>query len=160
MRSLGIRVSREEIYLGIYSSEEKKVISEQIILPKIIDFPNKLKFLRHNIIDLLNEYEIKFVGIKIIEYTAKNKDVNRIFIEGVLQESLASNNEIIYFIENKQTISNTLNIKNKYDLLSEKIKEFSIFMETQSINFDKKTNPEKREAILVALSAYKKGLCK
>lgn len=160
MRSLGIRVSGEEIYLGIYSSEEKKVISEQIILPKIIDFPNKLKFLRHNIIDLLNEYKIKFVGIKIIEYTSQNKDVNRIFIEGVLQESLASNNDIIYFIENKQTISNTLNIKNKYDLLSEKIKEFTVFMETQSIDFDKKTNPEKREAILVSLSAYKKGLCK
>lgn len=160
MRSLGIRVSGEEIYLGIFSSEENKIISEQIFLPQIIDFPNKLKFLRHNLIDLLNEYKIKFVGIKIIEHTSQNRDINRIFIEGVLQESLASNSDIIYFIENKQTISKTLNIKKKYDLLSEKIKEFNIFMEEQSIYFDKKTNTWKREAILVALSAYKKGIIK
>ena len=105
MRSLGIRVTGEEINLCIVDSEDKELILDKIILPPLFDFPRKLKYLRFNLIDILSEYEICYVSIKVVEYNAKNINTNRCFIEGVIQESLATSNILSFVVDNVQSLS-------------------------------------------------------
>jgi hypothetical protein len=155
--SLGIRVSGENVFLCILKSN-KDYIYEQIILPKVFDLPNKLKYLRFNLIDILDEYEIKFVSLKVIEFNSRNFDLTRCFIEGVIQETLASSTIDSYTIDKLQNLSKKLKLKT--DIIKLLISNNDNFFDYLSnCGFDKliKPNKEKRESFLLALSSFKEN---
>lgn len=161
MNSLGIRVKKTEIFLSIYDNKNKEILQEKIKLPKIVDFPTKLKYLRFTLIDILNEYDIKFVGIKIAEQLAQKYqkcDTERVSIEGVIQESLATSDIKEYYIANIQSLSSILKIKPIYfKNLIDSADEFNKFTKIYINNFNEKTNEQKREAILIAIATNIKG---
>lgn len=112
----------------------------------------KVKYLRFNLIDILSEYEISYVSIKVVEYNAQKIDTKRCFIDGVVQESLATSNILNFAVDNVQSLSKKLNISStKYkDLISKQ----NLFIEyINKLDFSvSETNKEKREAALLAIS--------
>jgi len=152
MKSLGIRVVGEEINLSIADKENEKIILEKIILPPLFHFPKKLKYLRFNLIDIFSEYSISYVSIKTIEYNAKSIDVKRCFIEGVIQEALATSEIQKYTIENLKGLAKKLNLTTKeYKNLLKNQEYFIKYINEKSFIVDK-TNETKREAVLLSLS--------
>lgn len=91
MNVLGVRVSPKVIYFSVCNSIEEEIINvEKIIVPQMLIVPEKLKYIRNNILDLLREYNIQKAGIRICESNSKNIDIERLYLEGVIQETFAS----------------------------------------------------------------------
>lgn len=91
MNVLGVRVSPKIIYFSVFDSIEEKIINiEKIIVPQMLIVPEKLKYIRNNILDLLREYNIQKAGIRICESNSQNIDIERLYLEGVIQETFAS----------------------------------------------------------------------
>ncbi len=61
-------------------------------IPFSLDIPERLNFVRNTILDIMTEYEVTRAAIRISEFgrTLDQRGIERIQIEGVLQESLAS----------------------------------------------------------------------
>lgn len=152
MRTLGIRVCGDKIYLCIIDKFDKELILDKIILPPFFDFPRQLKYLRFNLIDILAEYNISHVSIKVVEYTAKKVNAKRCFIEGVIQESLATSNILDFTIENLKGLSKKLSISsNEYKNLINNQNIFVKYINDLGFEIDS-TDKEKRESVLLALS--------
>ena len=91
MNILGIRVSPKTIYFSIFDSNEysfKNVV--KISVPQALIIPEQLKYIRNNILDLLREYKVEKAGIKITEGNAQSISIERLYLEGVIQETFAS----------------------------------------------------------------------
>lgn len=158
MNTLGIRVSPSQITYVIYESENKQFIFKSYKRPNFLSFPEFLKYIRYNFLDILEFHKIKYVAIKQIEYTSKNCHPERIGIEGVIQEALASSNIFGYFIENKQSFFKVL--KEKSEIIKLALENQDKFLQIINIygNLDSKiTNEEAREATFSAIIALKKG---
>ncbi|SNB59169.1 hypothetical protein SAMN04487880_3447 [Marinobacter sp. es.042] len=98
MRTIGIRAEPKKVTFVIYDTSENAVINiEEIKVPKVLDFPEVLKYLRNNILDVISEYEVLRAGLRISEPTAKKTNIVRVQIEGVIQEALASSSVEAYF---------------------------------------------------------------
>lgn len=158
MNSLGIRVTSEGIIYIVYKSDLKEFIFKIYKRPSFLSLPEFLKYIRYNFLDVLISYKIEYVAIKKIEYNAKNIDFERIAIEGVIQEALASSDILDYYIETKQSL-NTINeiginykkIMNSSNKFKDSLKEYG-----DMSNLD--MNDEKnKEAVLCSIIAFKKG---
>ncbi len=91
MNILGIRVTPKKIYFSIFDKHNNAFKNiEVIVVPQSLVMPEKLKYIRNNIFDLLREYHIQQAGIKITEGNAKAMNIERLYIEGVIQETFAS----------------------------------------------------------------------
>lgn len=100
MNILGIRVSPKAVYFSILDSNKKEFRNvEKIVVPQALIIPEQLKYIRNNILDLLQEYHIGKAGIKITEGNAQSISIQRLYIEGVIQETFASSQ-----IENYKTL--------------------------------------------------------
>ncbi len=109
MRSIGIRVEPSGVTFAIYDSENREIINiEKLIIPKALDVPEQLKFIRSNILDILREYGIERAGIRITEPNAQRMNIPRIQIEGVIQETFASSPVNSYFTGQISSISSKL----------------------------------------------------
>lgn len=98
MKTIGIRVSTAEVTYAIYDSDNKRVISAaQIIYPKALDAPEALKYIRNTILDIIRENSVFSAGIRTAEPMAQSVNIERIQIEGVIQEALASSTVARYF---------------------------------------------------------------
>lgn len=165
MNTLGIRVTPSEIYYSIYESEIKKIEIKVFKRAKYLEIPEYLKYIRYNLLDILSCKEIELVTIKKIEGNSININFERIYIEGVIQEALASSNVKKYFIENKTSFlkqakkikSETKDIK----LILKNKENFNNFIcDLVDLNTINGSNEEIREAILASVLAYNKGnLC-
>lgn len=155
MNSLGIRVTSEGI---IYQSDPKKFIFKFYKRPSFLSLPEFLKYIRYNFLDVLIFYKIEYVAIKRIEYNAKNIDFERIAIEGVMQEALASSNILDYFIENKQSLNTINEIGINYKKIMNSSNKFKESLKEYGDMCDLNMNDEKnKEALLCAIIAFKKG---
>lgn len=91
MNILGIRVSPKKIFFSVFNSIENQFKNvETIHIPQALIMPEQLKYVRNTILDLLREYHIQKAGIKITEGNAKSLSIERLYIEGVIQETFAS----------------------------------------------------------------------
>ncbi|WP_281773734.1 MULTISPECIES: hypothetical protein [Pasteurellaceae] len=91
MNILGIRVSPKTIYFSIFDSNEYSFKNvEKISVPQALIIPEQLKYIRNNILDLLREYKVEKAGIKITEGNAQSISIERLYLEGVIQETFAS----------------------------------------------------------------------
>jgi Holliday junction resolvasome RuvABC endonuclease subunit len=98
MKTIGIRSTPSEVIFAIYEDEAAKVINvEAIKIPSALSTPESLKYIRSNLLDVLREYEISKAGIRTTEPSAQSISIERIQIEGVIQEAFASSNLTAYF---------------------------------------------------------------
>nr|DAU48999.1 MAG TPA: Protein of unknown function (DUF3010) [Caudoviricetes sp.] len=149
MNILGIRVTPKKIYFSIFDkhNNEFKTI-EVIVVPQSLIMPEKLKYIRNNIFDLLREYNVQRAGIKITEGNAQAMNIDRLYIEGVIQETFASSK-----IESYKTLM-LAGIASK---LQTSAKELKKFIEKQDNQTEIQMNvtdcvKEEIESMLVAMA--------
>lgn len=112
MRTIGLRAKPDAITFVIFDSDEARIINiETMKIPKALSNPESLKYVRTNILDILREYSIDKAGIRIMESNAKQRNIPRVQIEGVIQETFASSSLEKYFCGQISSISKLINIE-------------------------------------------------
>ncbi|HEI6731374.1 hypothetical protein ACVSUJ_22630 [Yersinia enterocolitica] len=148
MRILGVRAAPKVASFIVYCSEDKELKCADVInIPQTLSIPEQLKYIRNNILDILREYDVSLAAIRVCEANAKKPSIERLYIEGVIQEAFSSSNVKDYFILRKQGIYRRLGLTSEeYDSA---INGNLSVMGIETSNFDSTTN----EAILSALAA-------
>lgn len=109
---IGVRASPTEVIYCVFDSEEDQIINiGKISIPKSLGVPEQLKHIRLNLLDILREYDISEAGIRILEPTAQSISIERVQIEGVIQEAFASSNVKNYYIGQISSISSRIGIE-------------------------------------------------
>lgn len=149
MRSIGFRVQPKVVTFAIYDSESAEIINiETIGVPEALYVPERLKYIRNNVLDILKEYKIKRAGIKITEPNAQTINLLRVQIEGVIQEAFASSELEKYVAAHISTLSSLLEIQ-RIDFKKYIDNELTY---TQVENWGT-LKPIEREAVLSAIGA-------
>lgn len=149
MNILGIRVTPKKIYFSIFDKHNNEFKNiEVIVVPQSLIMPEKLKYIRNNIFDLLREYNVQRAGIKITEGNAKKMNIDRLYIEGVIQETFASSKIESY---------KTLMLAGMASKLQTSAKELKKFIEKQDNQTEIQMNvadyvKEEIESMLVAVA--------
>jgi Holliday junction resolvasome RuvABC endonuclease subunit len=152
MNILGIRVEPKKTTFSVISIENEnyKIINIELIkIPAALDFPEKLKYIRNCVLDILREYNISIAGIRVAESNAQNLDVTRLHIEGVIQEAFSSSNVEQYFVGRKNSIASKLNMTGKE--LESVFKGDKVFELID--NWDVCRTRPARESVLTAMGA-------
>lgn len=111
MNTIGIRVSPSEVTFSIFDTDEDSIINiEEIAIPNALTIPERLKYIRCNILDVLREYEVKKAGIRLSEPSARQINLERVQIESVILEAFASSNLDDYYYGAISTIAAKNNI--------------------------------------------------
>lgn len=99
MNTLGLRASPKTIYFCVYDTDKNELVNlEKISIPNIFETPEKLKYLRTTILDIIREYDIHKAGIRLTEHHPKAKpNIQRVQYEGIIQEAFASSSLVSYF---------------------------------------------------------------
>lgn len=106
VNTIGIRVKPGEVTFAVFDTERNELSNiETIRIPKALPTPDALKYVRNNILDVLREYCISNAGLRIAESTAQSMSVERIAIEGVIQEAFASSALRAYYCGQISTIA-------------------------------------------------------
>jgi hypothetical protein len=149
MITLGIRSKPDSVTFAIFNSQASNVINvEKVKIPKALSTPEALKYLRNTILDILREYSVEKAGIRITESNSKRLDIDRIQIEGVIQEAFASSNLASYYCGQISSISARIGINRS---------DFKRFVDGE-IEFNMienwgELNKEEREALFAAIGA-------
>ncbi|KOO13567.1 hypothetical protein AKJ18_17535 [Vibrio xuii] len=149
MKTLGLRVSPTEVTFSIYDTESQTVVNvEEIRVPNSLNTPEKLKYIRATLLDVLREYEVQKAGIRLTEPTARSISIDRVQIEGVIQETFASSMLLAYYQGAIATIAAKVNVPkaSMKDLIAGR----QIFHEFEDWG---DLNDKQREAVLVAVGA-------
>ncbi|MFM2661520.1 hypothetical protein AAFX15_15375 [Vibrio chagasii] len=149
MKTLGLRVSPTEVTFSIYETESQTVVNvEEIRVPNSLNTPEKLKYIRSTLLDVLREYEVQKAGIRLTEPTARSFSIDRVQIEGVIQETFASSMLLAYYQGAIATIAAKINVPkaSMKDLIAGR-KIFHEFEDWGTLN------DKQREAVLVAVGA-------
>ena len=146
---IGVRASPTEVIYCVFDSDKSEVITiGKIIIPKSLGVPEQLKHIRLNLLDVLLEYKISEAGIRVLEPTAQSISIERVQIEGVIQEAFASSNVKTYYIGQISNIASRINIERSHfkplvegDIFPEGIENWGELSKTE------------REATLCAIEA-------
>jgi Holliday junction resolvasome RuvABC endonuclease subunit len=124
------------------------VLVDKIIVPKSLETPEQLKFLRSTLRDIINENDVKYACIRITESNARQVNIPRIYLEGVAQELIASSTVEKYYIGQISSISAKLGIDRA---------EFKPYISGQNLFMEMEIwsdiSLEERESIMAAVSA-------
>lgn len=160
--AIGFRVSPNEIYYAIVGNKEEsyELISiSSLKIPFALDEPKKLSFIRNTVSTVLQQYNIQFSGIKLIEGNARasinNSKIFRFNVEGVLKEILSNSATQNCVLGLTTNIAAILGIEK-----TKSVEMLNSCLDTEDVktDSDKKISAEHKEAILVALAALKDGL--
>lgn len=149
MKNLGIRVKPSAFTFAVYDVEANELVNvEKVKIPKALDAPEALKYVRNTILDILHEYKINAAGIRITESNSQHLNIRRIEIEGVIQEAFASSTLNSYYVGQISSISARVGIART---------DFKRYVEGE-IDCDLVENwdqfgSEEREAVLAAMGA-------
>lgn len=148
MRVLGVRATPKFASFIVYDTESSDVhCSDVIRIPEIMDTPEKLKYVRNNILDILRFYNVEVAAIRVAESNSRNLNANRLYIEAVIQEAFSSS-EVKKYITIRQN-----GIRTSLNLSAQNYKSF-LKSEMTINNIDNSSfNPETNEALLSALAA-------
>jgi len=147
MRILGVRAAPKEASFAVFCTEAQEFVCIDLIkIPLILETPEKLKFIRNNILDILREYSVSKACIRVTESNSQNLNIDRLYIEGVIQEALSSSNVLSYGNFRQKTICSKLGITSQE--FKAIIKGEQIFRGIKTSEYDQNTN----EAILASLS--------
>jgi len=151
IKSIGIRVTPSTIYFSVVSFNDGDIeilLVDRINNPKALELPEQLKFLRNTLCDIINENNIDNACIRITESIAQTPSIERIYIEGVIQELFASSTIKKYYVGQISSISSKLGF-NK-EIFKEYSKGKQNFLEIESW---KRFSEEERESLMSAISA-------
>lgn len=149
MKTIGIRVNPSFVtYAVLDALDSNVVVVDRINVPKALSVPEGLKYIRSTLLDVLREYDVAKAGIRLAEHTLHGPLVERIQIEGVVQEALASSMVKAYFAGQIATISAKAGIA-RTDF-KEIVSGDKYFPDVE--NWGSHT-AEEREAILTAIGA-------
>ncbi|MGF6706951.1 hypothetical protein [Pseudomonas frederiksbergensis] len=108
---IGVRASPTEVIYCVFDSNKNLIINiGKINIPKSLGVPEQLKHIRLNLLDVLREYEVLEAGIRVLEPTAQSVSIERVQIEGVIQEAFASSNVKSYYVGQISSISSRVGI--------------------------------------------------
>lgn len=111
MRTIGLRASPKSVVFAVYDSMDSRVVNvEEIKIPIAFATPDALKYLRSNLLDVLREYKVIKAGVRVTEPTAQAPNIERIQIEGVIQEAFASSSLLAYYVGQIASISSKVGI--------------------------------------------------
>jgi len=148
MRTIGIRAAPKAITFVVYDSIENRILNvEEIKIPVAFEAPDALKYIRNNLLDILREYEVEQAGIRVTEPNAQLPNIQRIQIEGVVQEAFASSALKSYYVGQISSISSRLSI-DRADFK----KYIDGTLEWRVENWDD-LDDKQREALLCAIGA-------
>lgn len=109
MRTIGIRASPKSITFVIYDDGEDSVVNiEKVMIPAAFTIPEALKYVRSTLLDILREYGVERAGIRVSESNAQSFSIERVQIEGVIQETFASSDLKSYYVGQISSISRRL----------------------------------------------------
>lgn len=148
MITIGLRASPRSVTFAIYDSAAKAVLNvEEIKIPAAFDTPDGLKYIRSNLLDILREYQVDRAGVRVTEPSAQRPNMDRVQIEGVLQEAFASSTLSSYYVGQISNISHKLGIQRV---------DFKPLVEGEA-DYDienwSEMSREEREALLCAIGA-------
>lgn len=149
--SIGIRANPNEIYYCILTGtfDEFEITQiDKIVNPKSLNIPEQLKFIRSTLSDIINENKVTTACIRIAESNARRINIPRVYLEGVIQELIASSTIQNYYVGQISSISSRLGIGRTdfKPLVSGK----EVYQEIEIWN---QLNLEERESLLSAVSA-------
>lgn len=149
--AIGIRANPNAIYYCVLSEDADSInikIIDKVLVPKALETPEQLKFIRNTFKDIFLENSITNACIRITESNAQSTNIPRIYLEGVLQELIASSIIERYFVGQISSISAKLSIDRA---------TFKPLVNGESSFNDLEIWPEldafKREAVLAAFAA-------
>jgi hypothetical protein len=112
MKTIGIRATPKSVTFAVFDTDLQVLVNvEEIKIPAAFSKPAALKYLRSNLLDVLREYGIERAGVRVTESNAQTPSIDRIQIEGVIQEAFASSELKSYYVGQVSSISKRLNIK-------------------------------------------------
>lgn len=148
MITIGIRAAPKMVTFAIYDTEKNSITNiETIKIPAAFSVPSALKYVRSNLLDILREYEVTRAGVRVTESFAQRPSVERIQIEGVIQEAFASSELKGYYVGQISAISKLLGIERK------KFKPLVEGEENPGVENWDDMKKEAREAVLCAMGA-------
>ncbi|WP_459175763.1 hypothetical protein [Ewingella americana] len=148
MRILGVRAAPKEVSFVVYCNERNELLITDVVkTPLTLEMPERLKYFRNNILDILREFSIERAVIRVSEASSQNLNIERLYIEAVIQEAFSSSNISTYRVIRKSGICSKTGITAAEfkTLLDDKIDFRGIVLSA----YDQNTI----EAILAALSA-------
>lgn len=148
MITIGIRAAPTVVTFAIYDSQRRTVVNvEEIKIPAAFSAPDALKYLRSNLLDVLREFKVAKAGVRASEPSAQSMSIERIQIEGVIQEAFASNELVAYYVGHISSISKRIGIpRNEFKPLVAGEQDYDIE------NWSEMSTME-REAVLCAIGA-------
>ncbi|CAM3879232.1 hypothetical protein [Xenorhabdus thuongxuanensis] len=148
MRTLGIRVEPKQVSFVVFCNKENDLLCvDEIVVPKTLEIPEQLKYIRNSILDILREYQIQNAALRVAEGVSINKSTLRCYIEAVIQEAFSSSNVEHYFVMRMNTIISRLKInKDDYNSILNSSKKLN---KIDNSSFKKAMN----EAMMVAVAA-------
>jgi hypothetical protein len=95
---IGIRVTPKIIFYTIMEENDSQLnyFNEELIVPKALDVPRQLSYIRTTIFSLICEHNITQAGLRTAEGNA-TLNVFRLYIEGVIQELFSNSTVEAYF---------------------------------------------------------------
>ena len=149
--AIGIRVKTGCVVYSIIKEKDDENLEISIVdkvnVPVSMEIPEQLKFLRSTFLDIIYENKVNRGCIRVAESTAQKVSRDRISIEAVLQELIASSTIEHYYIGRISNISSKLGIDRN---------QFKPIIESNTCKFfeDWNTfNKEQKESLLASLSA-------
>jgi len=148
MITIGIRAQPKGLTFAIFDKDANKVLNvEDIKIPAAFTVPEGLKYLRSNLLDVLREYSVARAGVRVTEPNAQGMSIERVQIEGVIQEAFASSTVYAYYVGQVSSISARLGIERaEFKPLTAGVKDPGIENWSQHSSIE-------REAILCAMGA-------
>ncbi|BBW27170.1 hypothetical protein A6J71_11885 [Enterobacter cancerogenus] len=148
MNILGVRAAPKVASFIVYNTESCQVhCSDVIRIPATLDIPEKLKYVRNNILDILRFYNVEVASIRVAESNSQNLNIERLYIEAVIQEAFSSSEVKKYITIRQNGIKSSLNLSQE---------TYKAFLKSEltihgidNSNFNSETN----EALLSALAA-------
>jgi hypothetical protein len=98
-KTIGIRVSPEQIFYTVIEEDDNgdmEFFNEILVVPKALDIPRKLSYIRTSLFSLICEHNVTLAGLRTAEGTA-TPNVFRLNTEGVIQELLSNSTVESYF---------------------------------------------------------------
>ena len=148
MITIGIRAAPKIVTFAVYDSDSRTVINvEEIKIPVAFSLPDRLKYVRSNLLDVLREYKIVQAGIRETEPAAQSSNIERIQIESIIQEAFASSELKGYYVGQIASISAKIGIdRTEFKPLVEGSREYHVENWTAM-------TAAAREAVLCAVGA-------
>lgn len=149
MRTIGIRAAPTEVTFAIFDTLANALVNvEKIKIPKALRWPDALKYVRNNVLDILREYSVEHGGLRITESSAQQLSIPRIELEGVIQEAFASSSLIGYYCGQISSISRRVGFpRTDFKRFVEGEKDFERVENWSELKHDA------REAVLAAIGA-------